>query len=66
MAASTPPSSLQGRPCSASCDGERARALQPCRRCAALRVIYRNLQPPWQTPPSAQSPFSASNNRLLR
>ncbi|PPT54866.1 hypothetical protein XarbCFBP8138_14395 [Xanthomonas arboricola] len=32
--------SLQGRTCGVSCDGGRARALQPSRRSAALQLFH--------------------------
>ncbi|PPT84885.1 hypothetical protein XarzCFBP7410_06450 [Xanthomonas arboricola pv. zantedeschiae] len=35
-----PRKSLQGRTCGVSCDGRRARALQPSRRSVALHPIY--------------------------
>ncbi|PPT56170.1 hypothetical protein XarbCFBP8153_18795 [Xanthomonas arboricola] len=39
-AAWMPRKSLQGRTCGVSCDGGRARALQPGRRSTALQLIY--------------------------
>ncbi|PPU47564.1 hypothetical protein XarbCFBP7697_18640 [Xanthomonas arboricola] len=39
-AAWMPRKSLQGRTCGVSCDGRRARALQPCCRSVALQLSY--------------------------
>ncbi|PPU51387.1 hypothetical protein XarbCFBP6827_07105 [Xanthomonas arboricola] len=45
-AAWMPRKSLQGRTCGVSCEGGRARALQPSNRSSALRLIHQQYPSP--------------------
>ncbi|PPU06917.1 hypothetical protein XarjCFBP1022_19765 [Xanthomonas arboricola] len=61
-----PRKSLQGRTCGVSCDGGRARALQPGRRSVDLQLIYQRYPGPRSTTPKTQRLGRAGRARALQ